>query len=365
MECDAPRPDLGLPGLDLPGLDLPGLDAWLPRHIRGSDPPYSYELIPGGRSNLTYKVTDSLGARLVLRRPPVSHVLPTAHDVVREHAVISALDGTGIPVPPALAVCEDPGVTGAPFFVMGYVDGVVVRDAPGALALEEASRRHAGEALVDALADIHSLDVDAAGLGRLGPREGYVERQLRRWHRQLCASEGQLGQPVPAAHAAHAALREAMPPERPASLVHGDYRLDNTVLASSGELRAILDWELCTLGNPMADLGLLQVYWREPGDSLAALAGGSPGAPAGEATVVDGFPSRAELADRYARRSGRDLSDLGYFVALGFWKLACILQGVHARYAAGAQGGDPRGIEDLPGRVQALAEASLDLVGAA
>lgn len=338
------------------GIHEANLACWFGAHVTGAAPPLRFSLIPGGRSNLTFRVTDTAGADFVLRRPPVSHVLPTAHDMAREHRIISALARTAVPVPPALARCNDPAVTGAPFYVMGYVEGHVLRDdRVAAAAIGPAARRAAGMSLIEVLVDLHEVDIDAVGLSGLARRQGYAGRQLRRWHAQLEQAEEVAGRRVALLEELHRSLSLRIPPESTPTVVHGDYRLDNAVVSDAGEVRAVLDWELSTLGEPLADLGLLLVYWAEETDERPAL----PDAP----TVVAGFPSRHELVERYANRSGRDLSQLPYYVAFGYWKLACILEGVRARYAAGAGGGDPASAAELGGQVVYLAERSRDMLG--
>lgn len=334
------------------GIDEERVSRFLEGVLEGAVPPFSFELVSGGRSNLTYAVTDAAGRRVALRRPPVGHVLPTAHDMAREHRIVAALGPTAVPVPRALAFCGDPSVTGAPFYVMEFVEGYVLRDAKGVeAALEPPARRRLGEDLVDVLVALHALDVDAVGLGDLGRRDGYLARQLARWHGQFDRSQVEGEERVEAVDEVHELLARALPAEGAPTLVHGDYRLDNTVVSDAGEVRAVLDWELCTLGDPLADVGLLLVYWAEPGDELTALGNDAP-------TLAGGFPTRQEVAQRYAAGSGRDLAGLDYYVAFGYWKLACILQGVHARYRAGAGGGDRSGTEVFRDQVRALAAAA-------
>jgi aminoglycoside phosphotransferase (APT) family kinase protein len=272
----------------------------------------------------------------------------------REHRIISALGSTDVPVAPALGLCTDDDVNGAPFYVMGFVEGHVLRDAKSAeAALDETGRRTAGESTVDVLARIHAVDVDAVGLGDLGKREGYLARQLKRWYGQFQASNAETGRPVPLVHQLHERFAAAMPEQQGTAVVHGDYRLDNCMVAADGSVAAVLDWELCTLGDPLADLGLLLVYWTEPDDTTSVLVGRS--AP----TTAAGFPSRSDVVARYAATSNRDLSSLEYYVAFGYWKLACILEGVYARYAAGAMG-EASGFEGFEAQVEALARLAAD-----
>jgi aminoglycoside phosphotransferase (APT) family kinase protein len=278
-------------------------------------------------------------------------VLPSAHDMAREHRIIAALAGTQVPVPAALGLCEDPAVTGAPFYVMAYVDGTVPADeATVAAAFDEQARAAAADSLVDALVALHRVDPDAVGLGQLGRREGYLERQLRRWQRQL---EQSRARELPVLDEVHRRLAAAIPAQvGPARVVHGDYRLDNTILSPAGRVLAVLDWELCTLGDPLADVGLLLVYWAEPGDSSLPLLTAPSRLP--------GFPPRATLIAAYAARSGRALGELDYYVAFACWKLAVILEGVHARYSAGAYGEGDDSWRAFAGTVVELADRALD-----
>jgi aminoglycoside phosphotransferase (APT) family kinase protein len=232
---------------------------------------------------------------------------------------------------------------------MGFVDGLVVRTFEEAKQLEEPARAAAGNSLVDVLSRIHGADVDVIGLGDLGKREGYIARQLKRWYGQFEKSNELTGRPVPLVHEVHDRLAARIPEQGDAAIVHGDYRLDNCLVGPDGEVRAVLDWEICTLGDPLADLGLLLVYWAQTGDDRPAL----PGA----ATSAPGFPTRDELIAAYADRSTRDLSQLEFYVAFGYWKLACILEGVYSRYAGGAMG-DATGFEGFGEQVGYLAEAA-------
>ncbi len=334
------------------GIDHARVSAWLASTVEGAEPPFTFELIAGGRSNLTYRVTDGAGSSYALRRPPVSHVLPTAHDMRREHTVISALGTTGVPVPRTLGLCTDEAVNGAPFYVMSFVEGHILRDERTAAAYPEASRAHAGEALIDTLAALHAVDVDAVGLSDFARRDGYIARQLKRWHGQFTQSTVD-GVPGPAViDRVHELLAARIPEQQGVAIVHGDYRLDNTVLDDAGNVAAILDWEICTLGDPLADLGLLLVYWAEPDDAEAALLGVAP-------TTLPGFSRRADLQARYADVSGLDVSAVPYYRAFGFWKLACILQGVHVRYAGGAAAGDRSGADQFAAHVGRLGERAL------
>ncbi len=332
-----------------PGIHVDAVTRWFVEHVDRAVAPLQFSLIAGGRSNYTYLVDDADGHRYVLRRPPLGHLLPSAHDVAREHRIISALRSTSVPVAPALGFCDDPSVNDQPFYVMAYVDGLVLRNADDAHLLSDTAKVRASESVADVLADLHALDVDAVGLGELGKREGYLERQLKRWYGQFQQSSTYA---IPAVHDVHDALLRRLPEQHGVSIVHGDYRLDNTMINSTGDVIAVLDWELCTLGDPLADVGLLLVYWPEPDDPNPPLGAAASSAP--------GFLGRQALRTRYAQRTGRNLRDLDAYVAFGYWKLACILDGVYARYRAGAMGDDGYDWRLLEQQVPLLAKSAAD-----
>lgn len=311
------------------------MTAWFAEHLPEAEPPLEFSVIAGGHSNLTFAVRDSEARRWVLRRPPLGQVLSSAHDMGREHRIMSALGPTEVPVPRTRGLCTDESVNGAPFYVMEYVEGTVVRSQADASSLTLPQRRRAGESLVDVLAGIHAVDVDQVGLGDLAKRSEYIARQLHRWGGQFEKSDAQVkgGLDLPGVEKVAKLLAERIPAQVGTAIVHGDYRLDNCMLASDGTVAAVLDWEICTLGDPMADLGLLCVYWTDPGDD-AVLPQATP-------TALEGFPTKAEIIERYAAASGRDISELDYYIAFGFWKLTCIIAGVYARYAGGAMGEVP------------------------
>ena len=335
------------------GIDVRRTTAWFAGNVPQAPPPLDFQVIAGGRSNLTYLVRDAGGGAWVLRRPPLSGVLPSAHDMGREHRIISALLGTPVPVPEAIGLCEDPAVIGAPFYVMRFVEGLVPRDeAAVRAAFDEPRRATAAESLVEVLVALHEVDPAAVGLGDLGRRDGYIERQLRRWTRQWEQSKTR---ELPAMDEAGRRLSEGVPAQQgPGTIVHGDYRLDNLILSPAGEVAAVLDWELCTLGDPLADVGLLMVYWSDPGDDVLPLDS--------TVTALPGFPRGPEIAETYARGSGRDLSELDFYVAFGYWKLAAILEGVYARSAAGAYGRDDETYRRFASVVELLAERALDAI---
>jgi aminoglycoside phosphotransferase (APT) family kinase protein len=318
------------------GIDRTGVEGWFEANVPSAAPPLSFRRISGGRSNLTFEVRDSAGHAWALRRPPLGKRLGSAHDMAREHRVISALQGTDVPVAPVVGLCEEESVNGAPFYVMGWVEGPVLRSRAEAETFSEEERRRIGERVVDTLVAIHAVDPDAAGLGELGRKEDYVRRQLKRWHGQW---EKSRTRDLPLVDDVHDRLAARVPEQGPATIVHGDYRLDNMILTPRGEVAAVVDWELCTLGDPLADVGLLLVYWSEPGDDLMPLF--EP------ATTAPGFFGRDEVRARYAERSGRDLAEVDFFVALACWKLAIILEGVFARFTAGQYGQDEAAREAL------------------
>ena len=330
------------------GIDSAGVTAWFETHAPGVTTPLRFSLIAGGRSNFSYAVTDAAGQRYVLRRPPLGPLLPSAHDMGREHRIMSALDGSPVPVPPVVGLCTDEAVTGAPFYVMRFVDGVILRDQPTAEAVPEAIRTAATDSLIDVLADLHGFEPAAVGLGDLGKQDGYVERLLRRWRGQWEKSKTR---DLPIVDEVAERLAADIPVAGPTRVVHGDYRLDNVIVSpDDGSVQAVLDWELCTLGDPLADVGMLLVYWTEPGDEFSALTW----AP----TLAAGFPGRKEVAARYAAASGRDLSQIDYYVALGYWKIAVILEGVYARYRSGAYGQTDDSWREFEQSVPQLAEAA-------
>jgi aminoglycoside phosphotransferase (APT) family kinase protein len=337
---------------DVRGIDSERVTAWFAANVDGMKAPLQFELIAGGRSNLTFLVTDAVGRRAVLRRPPVSHLLPTAHDMAREHRIITALADTDVPVAPVLGFCDDPDVTGQPFYVMDFVDGLILRDAEAGVQLPEDRRGAAADSMIEVMARIHAVDPDAVGLGDLGRKEGYIARQLNRWHRQFEQSKTR---EVPLVDEVHDFLAARIPEQGPAAIVHGDYRLDNTIIGSDGQIRAVLDWELCTLGDPLADVGLTMVYWYDADEP-------PPDYQAAPASTLPGFPTKAYLAARYAELTGTDLGLLDYYVSFGFWKLACIADGVFARYSSGAMNADDgyAGNIDRVPRLAELAKAAAD-----
>jgi aminoglycoside phosphotransferase (APT) family kinase protein len=327
---------------EIVGIDQQKVTDWMVANTPPVEPPLTFELIAGGRSNLTFLVDDAAGRRMVLRRPPVSHVLATAHDMGREHRIISALYDSPVPVPEAVGFCDDTEVNGAPFYVMDFVDAHILRSADQVEQLWDLdTQRKAADDLVDVLVALHEVDVDAVGLGDLGKKEDYLGRQLRRWYGQFQGSQEQereagVFREAEIVHEVHEHLVARAPEQQGAVIAHGDYRLDNCMFHDDGSLAAVLDWELCTLGDPLADLGTMLIYWTERGEERMGMR---------PATTAAGFPDRAGVAARYGERSGRDISLLPYYMAFGHWRLACIMEGVYVRYATGAMG-DQQGAAD-------------------
>ena len=249
------------------GINSEKVSTWLETNVDGASAPFKFEFIAGGHSNLTFSVRDAKQNHYVLRRPPLSHGLASAHDMGREHRMISALQNSGVPVPRTRGLCTDVEINGAPFYVMDFVDGHIVRDVPIAeTVLTEQTRARASESLVDTLAKIHAVDVNKVGLQDFSRHEGYIARQLKRWYGQWNA---QKTRELSVVDRVHEELSKRIPEQGPATIVHGDYRLDNCIVSSSGEIQAVLDWEICTLGDPLADLGLLTVYWTGPNDEAS------------------------------------------------------------------------------------------------
>ncbi|AXT84423.1 acyl-CoA dehydrogenase [Aeromicrobium sp. A1-2] len=314
---------------DPKGLDLTALQGWLgQKHPGILDGPLTASLITGGKSNLTYIVSN--GSRdLVVRRPPLGHVLATAHDMGREHRVMAALAPTDVPVPRMFAHCEDTEVLGAPFYVMERVAGTPYSRAA---QLEPLGAERTGaitERLVDTLVALHAVDYQEVGLGDFGRPDGYLGRQVSRWKKQLVSSTSR---ELPGMDELIAQLEGTIPTSSEGTIVHGDYRLDNVLVDDNDRVTAVLDWEMSTLGDPLTDVAVLLAYQQ-----LAEVA---PPSADGAALVTDaalapGYLSRDAVLARYAEGSGRDVSDIGFHLALAFFKLAVILEGIHYRHSHG------------------------------
>ncbi len=340
----------------LPGLDLDALSGFLGEQVGDLAGPLAGQVIAGGRSNLSYVVSDGL-RRWVVRRPPLAHVLPTAHDMAREWRVMSALQGTGIPVPATIALCDDPSVIGAPFYVMDFVDGQVVRERlPAIWPDSRRTRQSMSTALIDVLLALHAVDSESVGLADFGRPTGFLERQVRRWWQQWEASTTR---ELPALEELHRRLLAAIPEQSAPGIVHGDYRFDNVIFAPDdpGRIAAVVDWEMSTVGDPLCDLGLLIVYWVDDPDDPAA--GVHPGA---RGNLGAGFLTRDELIAAYAAKSGRDLAALEWYIALGHYKLAIIAEGIHARFLMGMTVGE--GFETMGPAVPLLVDRALERAGA-
>lgn len=329
-----------------PGLDLDRFALWFDRARPGAvQGPLAARLVTGGKSNLTYTVTDGHGTWIV-RRPPLGHVLATAHDMSREFRVMTALRDTDVPVPETYGLCEDDSVLGAPFYVMERVVGTPYRTAADLERLGGDRVRRISEAMVDTLATLHAVDPQKVGLGDFGRPEGFLERQVRRWKKQLDASHSR---DLAGAEALHARLARHQPPDAAPGIVHGDYRLDNLLVDGHDRVAAVIDWEMATVGDPLTDVALMLVYLR-----LGAIGGGVVVADAGNAP---GFLSEEEILDRYAARSERDLSASGFYLALASFKLAVILEGIHYRHLHGQTVGE--GFESVGDLVEPLIAAGL------
>jgi len=335
------------------GIHSENVTAWLSERVPALEPPLTFSLIAGGHSNLTYRCEDTAGNAYVLRRPPLGHVLESAHDMGREHKIIDALKDSAVPVPKNYGLCKDKSVNEADFYVMEFIDGLVLNDSTVSVQLPDADRRTISEDVAEILCQLHAINPDDVGLGDLGRKEAYLSRQISRWVKQWEASKTD---EIPAMEESCRILQERMPEQIGATIVHGDYRLGNMIVRD-GHVQAILDWELCTLGDPLADVGYILNNWvtaeevPEMGENDM-----SP-------TAVGGFFSRDEFTDYYASKTGRDLSTINYYRAFSHWRLAAIGQGVYKRYLVGAMG-ENRDV-DIDRQQQSVirrAEAALELL---
>ncbi|MDT4983774.1 MAG: hypothetical protein QOF95_1264 [Pseudonocardiales bacterium] len=331
---------------ELPGLDLSALTGWLDAAHPGlRQGELSGEVIAGGKSNLTYRVSDGV-TTWALRRPPLAHVLPTAHDMVREYRVISALAGTAVPVATAVELCEDRDVLGAPFYLMDFVDGVVL-DRPDALArLDKGTARATCDQLMDTLVALHEVDPADVGLSDFGRPEGFLARQVKRWHGQWQASQteprAQLGQVVER-------LSATLPEQSAPAIVHGDYRLTNVMFSPDfSRIAAVVDWEMATLGDPLTDVGLLVVYRTLSANDDFGMPPMDP---------ADGFLTAEEMVARYAAGTPRDLSTLDWYIGFGYFKLAVVAEGIHHRFLQGQTVGT--GFDQVGAAVPRLLDAAL------
>lgn len=331
---------------DPPGLRMTALARWLDDAGVAIDVsgPLEATLFPGGRSNITYLLTDRQGRSVVLRRPPLGNVMPTAHDMGREHRVLTGMALGGFPAPRPLALCTDEDVIGAPFLVMEFVTGRILATAADVAGLDPGARGTVSDSLISMLGSLHLMDPGSCGLADLGRTDGFLVRQAGRWAKQWEITKTRELSDMDELHARVSQLVAQVPPDAPSGLVHGDYRLDNVILADdSWRTRAVLDWEMSTLGDPLADLALLLVYWSEPTDRLRHRI-----PIAEDLTDAEGFWSRARLIDAYAAQVGRSIEHLDACTALACYKLAVIAESIHARALSGKQlgtaGSDRRGM---------------------
>lgn len=328
------------------GINVPAVSDWLAKNVEGFSGSARFDLIAGGRSNLTYRVTDDAGNQYALRRPPTGSVLESAHDMGREWKYVSAMQGTAVPVAAALAFCDDHDVTGADFYVMNFVDGIVLNNAAVSETLTPEARWRASEQAADVLAELHKIDITDLDVPGSRKTSGYIERQVQRWTQQVDATK-----PPETAQVDRIStlLLKDIPPQI-TGIAHGDFRLGNMSIAEDGTILAVFDWELATTGDTLADLGWMMSTWAEPGDTMAATVS-SP-------TSVPGFMTRDQVAERYAQTSGHDISHLPYYVAFQRWRGACIQLGVRHRYEVGAMADDGYDHTELDDRIAASLDAA-------
>lgn len=328
--------------------DTDALEVWFEKAVPAVRSPLRLELLASGRSCPTYRVVDADGRMLALRHPPLGDLVESAHDVSREFRVMSAVArGSDVPVPKMIAFCDDRDVIGVPFYVMDFVEGIPMFYAEQAAAVPESRRLIVSQELVEILVRIHAIDVDAVGLGGLGRRENYIARQLRRWYGQY---EALSPERVPLIEEMHQILSDNVPHQRETTLVHGDYAFHNIIAGEDGNIRAVLDWELSTLGEPTADLGWLLFQWLDRGERRAYQASA--------ANQLPGFPERRRLVEWYAAGSGRSLDDLAFYYAFAWWKMACAEVAIVRRYADGTRGGEDLDPKALWQTVFQLAEGA-------
>jgi len=333
------------------GYTVDAVEAWIADNIPSLSPPFKWTRLEGGHSNLTYKLDDSNGKEAVIRRPPQGQLLPKAHDMSREWSLISVLGPTAVPVPEALGFCESPDVTGAWFYVMGCINGrPLYNNEETEEWVPEAKRPTLANSFIDVLADLHSLDPDEIGLSDLGKRDSYVGRQLKTWYRSWTSSIEGADFDDDRAHNLQRFFLENLPQQEKARVVHGDYGLHNCLTGPDSTVAAVVDWEISTLGDPLADLAYALNFFPDPSDTIPI----SPEA----ATAVSGFPTRTEMAARYETRTGRDLSNLDYYTGFNRWKSACIVHGVYARYMEGKKSSEGVDLEHMRSRIEGALELS-------
>lgn len=316
-----------------PGLRANAVSAWFIENIPDAHGAITFDQIAGGRSNLTYLAHDDAGSQWVLRRAPLGMGASRSHDVLREADVLARLVGTAVPVPTVLGRTADAAVTGAPFYVMEHIDGMILRDPASVEASVPVGKRAAfTKSLVTTLATLHAIDPRDVGWSELANRDDYIPRQLRRWSENWAADRVRVVDDI---GRSHDRLREAVPRQGPARIVHGDYRIDNCMYRPDGTIRSVLDWELTTVGDPLADLGQLLTYWAEPDDEIRALQN--------PPTLAEGFPTRDELIEMYiAAAPNTDVTSIRFYIAYNWWKIACIVENVYTRMSRGAMGASDR-----------------------
>lgn len=341
------------------GYNVPAVEAWIAENVPELSPPFTWTRLEGGHSNLTYKIVDGDGKAAVIRRPPQGELLPKAHDMSREWALISALGPTPVPVPKALGFCESPDVTGAWFYVMGLINGRPLYNSDDTNDWVPEERRVVlANSFIDVLADLHAQDPDEIGLGELGKKDSYVGRQLKTWYRSWTSSIEGANFDDPRTHELQQYFLENLPDQEKAKVVHGDYGLHNCLIGPDSTIAAVVDWEISTLGDPLADLAYALNPFPDPTDEIEI----SPEA----ATAPPGFPPRSEMAARYADKTGRDLSRFDYYVGFNRWKSACIVHGVYARYMEGKKSTEGVDLDRLRERIDGsliLAEQAVARLG--
>ena len=328
------------------------MTAWFAENVAEAEAPLTFSLISGGKSNLTYQVDAANGRSYVLRRPPLGHILESAHNMARECRIITALHDTGVPVARTFGLCQDKEVNDADFFVMACVDGVVLHDANAANQMTESERFSFGKDVADVLVKLHMIEPNDVGLGDLGRREAYLDRQLSRWTKQWLATKTH---EEPEMDECLSLLTSEKPEQVGSAIVHGDFRPGN-FMATGGRVAAVFDWELCTLGDPLADVGYLLNSWNQPEEVLLERTG------AEQPTTVGGFPTREQMTEWYAEGTGRDLSQINYYRAFSHWRLACIVQGVYKRFLEGAMGDQEMDLEGYRAGVERMAKSALLLL---
>ena len=338
-------------GKEIEGIRLPETEDWIGANTREIEPPFEWSRLTGGTSNLTYAIADKHGRRAVVRRPPTGKLLPKAHDMEREHKILYGLAPTPVPVARPFALCSDREVTGAPFYVMEFCEGVSISDPAGEhVNMSMASRPRIGESMVNAMVELHKLEPADVGLGDLGRPEAYVERQLKRWFDSFQRSHEAAQIDLPAIPRAFEVLSARIPEQGPARVCHGDYGAHNILVADEGDVVAITDWEISTLGDPLADITYFIRGWAgEEVSSADEFLDGRPD---------EGYHTRRELIAQYESLTGRELKDLWYYIAFNNFKICCIVQGVYARFQGGVRGTQGLNLDDMRERIIRLADAT-------